>query len=182
MGAAGDGAEVLEWLQVAADRLDGAAGALTQLQQPGAASGSSTAGGGGSSGGGGWVGGLVNHPTTFPYLFRWLLVFWAVPPRHARASPEQVAALRTRLGRALSAVCTPELSGPMVAVAGEVAREWGVQLANGGSMAAVAPHAAATLPGGNSSGASGAGADAVPWHALFLLDGGPCAQAGMAAL
>jgi hypothetical protein len=173
--AAGDGGEVLEWLQVAADRLDGAAGALTQLQQPGAASGRAAGGGGGGSSGGGWVGGLVNHPTTFPYLFRWLLVFWAVPPNHARASTEEVAALRTRLGRALAAVCTPELSGPMVAVAGEVAREWGVELANEGSMAAAAAHTAATLPGGNSSGAG-----AVPWHALFLLDGGPCAQAGMA--
>ncbi|KAG1680341.1 hypothetical protein FOA52_015431 [Chlamydomonas sp. UWO 241] len=171
--AAGDGGEVLEWLQVAADRLDGAAGALTQLQQPGAVSG------GGSSGGGGWVGGLVNHPTTFPYLFRWLLVFWAAPPRHARASPEQVAALRARLGRALSAVCTPELSGPMVAVASEVAREWGVELPGSCSMATAT---AAALPGGRPADASAARAGASPWHALFLLDGGPCAQAGMAAL
>lgn len=130
--------ESAELLEAATCRLEQAASALDQ--QCHSASG--------DDGGGAWIGGLVHDPSAFPYLFRWLLALWAVPPVHV---PCAVAdALVRRLRRCLPALHSPELSGPMVAALRGVAEVWHVALPSAGSN------------------------DASPWSVLFLLDEGLC--------
>lgn len=145
------------WLRAVSDKLGQAAAALTQLQQA-------------AGGRAGWVGGLVNHPDTFPCLYQLLLAFWVVGPQAAADIAAAAGAelplpqLAARVQAGVQAVCCAGLSGPMLSLVKEVAQQWNIQVGSGdgqeaGAGAVVAPEAADV-------------AAASPWSALFLLDEG----------
>lgn len=145
------------WLRAVSDRLGQAAAALTQLQQA-------------AGGRAGWVGGLVNHPDTFPCLYQLLLVFWVVGPQAAdhiaaAAGAElTLSQLAARVQAGVQAVCCAGLSGPMLSLVKEVAQQWDIQVGSGDGQEA-----------GAGAGAAPVAADvaaASPWGALFLLDEG----------
>ena len=101
-GDAAGWAVLLPWLLTASERLEQASAALQQQhqkqEQKAAAAASSACGGGGGGGCSGdsssssWAGGLAGHPTTFAFLFRCVLPFWAVSPGMVEAATAVAAA------------------------------------------------------------------------------------------
>ena len=108
----------------------------------------SVAGGGSSVSN--WAGGLANHPSAFPFLFRCLLPFWAVPSPSMAAvkgvdrtaatacdglvTTQQVLrkcpGLRQALEASLSGLCSKGIleSGPLLPLVVAVSQQWGLQL------------------------------------------------------
>ena len=123
------------WLLSSSERLSRASSGLGLLLQQSFE--------GGGSPGGNWAGGLANHPSTFPFLFRCLLPFWAVHPSLVAAGGDMAVdeagpssgrgvsdVVRSRLQESLRTLCSQGglESGPLVPLVVAVARQWDVRI------------------------------------------------------
>lgn len=119
--------------QVVAQKAQAAAADVAAVAAALAQPGDGSSGGDGSSTA--WVGGQVNHPAVFPYLYGRLVLLWASAQQvQQHASAEVVCSIKQAVeGLVCALVGSKSTAGPITHLAMLLAHTWQVQLPQGSS-------------------------------------------------